>query len=142
VRRTASAFLGIAITAGLITGCDFLDTVPEPDSIGVVTKLPGDTSKATSVKQAGDFKSWLDKHGSESQKSAAVRVQRIIGEWDGNTGNAYISTDINGGPTPVEDPMATATVIAEAFDAYADSKQGYVSVYDVFGNVLISNARF
>ncbi|MGW0821562.1 hypothetical protein [Streptomyces sp. NPDC002845] len=80
MRKTTSALLGTAITAGLITGCSFQKTVAEPDSVGIATKLPEDTDNAKSVKQAGKFKSWLDRHGSEGQKDAAERVQRIIGE--------------------------------------------------------------
>lgn len=142
MRKTTSALLGAAIIASLGTGCSFQDTVAEPDSAGVATKLPEDTDKAKSVKQAEEFKAWLDKHGSGSQKDAGGRVQKIIGEWDDKTGTAFISTDINGGTTPVKDGMATAEAIAIAFNAYAETEQGRVSIYDVFGNALITNAKF
>ncbi|MDX3387832.1 hypothetical protein PV682_41280 [Streptomyces niveiscabiei] len=132
--------LGVAIVAG--TAACSTDSTAEPDKIGVVEKLPADTDEAQSKKNAQEFRSWITEHGTAQQKDAAGRVQRIIGEWNEKTGNAYISTDINGGKTQVEDPQAAATAIAKAFGDWKDSDQGYASVYDVFGNAMITNYKF
>lgn len=132
--------LGAVLMAG--TAACSTDSAAEPDKIGVVEKLPADTDEAQSKKNAQEFRSWIDEHGTAQQKDAAGRVQRIIGEWNEKTGNAYISTDINGGKTQVEDPQAAATAIVKAFAGWKDSDQGYASVYDVFGNAMVTNYKF
>ncbi|WP_370259806.1 hypothetical protein [Streptomyces sp. V4I8] len=121
--------------------CSAEDTA-KPDKIGVVESLPPDTDKAQSKKNAQEFRSWVEQHGTTQEKDAVLRVDRIIGEWNEHTGNAYISTDINGGKTQVKDPQAAAEVIAKAFGGWKDSEQGYASVYDVFGNAVITNYKF
>ncbi|WP_330457983.1 hypothetical protein OIB37_14400 [Streptomyces sp. NBC_00820] len=132
--------LGAVLAAGT-TACSVKDTA-KPDKIGVVEKLPVDTDKAQSKKNAREFRSWVEKNGTAQQKAAAARVDRIIGEWNEQTGNAYISTDINGGKTQVTDPQAAAGAIVKAFASWKDSKQGYASVYDVFGNAMVTNYQF
>ncbi|WP_371666050.1 hypothetical protein OG306_34440 [Streptomyces sp. NBC_01241] len=128
--------LGIAVTAALLTGCSLHDDSAGPlPPTNIATKLPRDTNQAKSSKRAREFRSWVDKHGTNDQQKAATRVQKIIGDWDAKSGNAFISTDINGGPTPVEDPMSTAETIVETFSAI-HSQQMRVVVYDVFGEVL------
>jgi hypothetical protein len=130
-----------AVLAGTVVGCSTKEAA-KPDAVGVVDKLPDDTDKAQSKKNAAEFRSWVKTHGTAEQKAAAPRVDRILGEWNDETGNAYIATDINGGKTPVADPQAAATAIAQAFASWKDSKQGYESVYDVFGNALLTNQKF
>ncbi|MFS4092866.1 hypothetical protein [Streptomyces sp. AF1A] len=132
--------LGAVLIAGT-AGCS-TEEAAKPDKVGVVEKLPTDTDKARSKQNAAEFRSWVEKHGTAEQKTAAPRVDRIIGEWNDQTGNAYISTDINGDKTPVKDAQATATAIAKAFASWKDSKEGYASVYDVFGNAVLTNYKF
>ncbi|MDO0929700.1 hypothetical protein QQY24_31740 [Streptomyces sp. TG1A-8] len=132
--------LGIAATAALLTGCNLQDDSVEPGPTGVATKLPQDSDRAKSSKQAQEFRSWVDKHGNASQQKAASRVQRIIGDSDDKSGTVFISTDINGGPNPVTDPTSTAEAIVKTFTAYTKPQRTRVSVYDVFGQVLADNA--
>ncbi|QEU97550.1 hypothetical protein CP970_25000 [Streptomyces kanamyceticus] len=139
--RSAAVALGACVAIGLTGGCEWTDTTAQGTATEQET-LPPDTDKARSKEQADDFRAWVDAHGTKEQKKAASRVRRVIGEWDDKTGNAYVSTDINGGTTPVKDPMATARALAAAFDDWKDSKEGYVSVYDVFGNALVTNETF
>ncbi|WP_156724689.1 hypothetical protein [Streptomyces apocyni] len=141
--RVSVPVLGAVVLAiGLTAGCALIETVPEGESADRST-LPSDPDKSRSKKQAADFRTWVSTHGTDEQKEAATRVQRVIGEWDAKTGNAYVSTDINGGPTPVEDGMAAAAAVASAFDDWKDPEQGgSVSVYDVFGNALVVNHKF
>ncbi|MFE1444422.1 hypothetical protein [Streptomyces sp. NPDC058739] len=142
MRKTATALLGIAVAAGLLTGCTSSDDHRNAaSSSSVATKLPDDPDRTKSRKQAEEFRSWVRKHGTGAQQNAVTRVQKIIGEWDAETATAFISTDINGGPTPVADPMATADAIAEAFTTYTRSQKSRVSVYDVFGNLLAGERR-
>nr|WP_223189574.1 hypothetical protein [Streptomyces sp. TRM68416] len=119
-----------------------IESAAKADQIGVAEKLPADPDQGKSEENAREFRSWVDAHGTAQQKDAVGRVQRIIGEWDEKTGNAYISTDINGGKTQVKDPQAAATAIVEAFGDWKDSEQGYASLYDVFGNAMITNYKF
>ncbi|MFJ8538852.1 hypothetical protein [Streptomyces sp. NPDC093591] len=140
LHTTAVLTLGAALIAGT-AACRAEDTA-KPDQVGVVEQLPTDTDKTQSKKKAQEFRSWVEKHGSAQQKDAAGRVSRIIGEWNEQTGDAYISTDINGGKTQVENPQSAATAIVEAFADWKDSDEGYASVYDVFGNAMITNYRF
>ncbi|TGN77560.1 hypothetical protein E5082_26240 [Streptomyces griseoluteus] len=140
VRITAVLALGAVIAAG--TAACSTEKTAEPDAIGVVEKLPDDTDKAQSKKNAQEFRSWVEEHGTAQQKSAAGRVDRILGEWNDKTGNAYIATDINGGKKPAADPQGAATAIAKAFASWKDSDQGYASVYDVYGNAMLTNYKF
>ncbi|MFH9426065.1 hypothetical protein [Streptomyces sp. NPDC017529] len=133
--------LGACLAIGLTSGCEWTDTTAHGTPVAQET-LPADNDKAQSKKHARDFRAWIGSHGTPDQKEAASRVQSIIGEWDDKTGNAYISTDINGGTKPVKDAMATARSLATAFDDWKDAKEGYVSVYDVFGNALVTNSSF
>ncbi|QKW49992.1 hypothetical protein [Streptomyces buecherae] len=139
-RSTASA-LGVLIAVGLTAGCEWTETTPESSS-RIQEVLPADPDEARSEEHARDFRAWVDDNGTPRQREAVTRVLSIIGEWDEETGNAYVSTDINGGLTPVEDSMASATALAEAFDRWQNSEQGFVSVYDVAGNALIANYEF
>ncbi|WP_240926254.1 hypothetical protein [Streptomyces sp. JB150] len=138
--RCALALSAAVLLAG--TAACSTEQTATPDKIGVVEKLPEDTNEAQWKKNAREFRSWVAKHGDERQKRAAGRVDRILGEWNEHNGNAYISTDINGGKTPVKDPRAAAAAIADAFAAWKDSEQGYASVYDVYGNAVLTNQRF
>jgi hypothetical protein len=140
MRAVNTPLLGIAATAALLTGCSLHGDSVGPDPTGVATELPEDTNQAKSSQQAQEFRSWVDKHGTASQQKAAARVQKIIGEWDAKSGTAFISTDINGGPTQVKDPMSTAEAIVKTFTAYIQSQEIRVSLYDVFGQVLTGNA--
>ncbi|MFI9343280.1 hypothetical protein ACIG0D_18720 [Streptomyces sp. NPDC052773] len=144
MKRTPHTAAALALGAVLLAGTAACSTekAAEPDKIGVVEKLPEDTNEAQSKKNAQEFRSWVAEHGTAQQKQAAGRVDRILGEWNEHTGNAYISTDINGGKTPVKDPRAAAAAIADAFAEWKDSEQGYASVYDVFGNAVLTNQRF
>lgn len=139
MRAAITVLLGIATTAGLLTGCSFQDNSAEPNPTGVATKMPEDTDRAASVEQAKEFRAWVGTHGTGSQQEAAERVQRIIGDWDSKAAAAFISTDINGGPTPVDDPIATAQTIVKTFTSYTRSATNKVSVYDVYGNILTGN---
>ncbi|MFE5815828.1 hypothetical protein [Streptomyces sp. NPDC056479] len=144
MKRTPHTAAILALGAVLIAGTAACSTesAAKPDKIGVAETLPTDPDEGQSKKNAREFRSWVDEHGTAQQKEAAGRVQRIIGEWNEKTGNAYISTDINGGKTQVKDPQATATAIVKAFADWKDSDQGYASIYDVFGNAVITNYKF
>ncbi|MBB5934203.1 hypothetical protein [Streptomyces zagrosensis] len=137
----AKPALATLLAIGLATGCSWVETTPESNS-DFQERLPADPDKARSKKNALDFRAWVSAHGTPPQREAATHVQRIIGEWDAQTGRAYISTDINGGIKPVEDSMAAAMALAAAFDHWKTSKQSSVSVYDVMGNALIANYEF
>ncbi|MGW2226892.1 hypothetical protein [Streptomyces formicae] len=139
--RSAALVLGACLAVGLTSGCEWTDTTAQ-GTPSEQEKLPTDADEKQSKKHADDFRAWVDAHGTQEQKKAASRVRRVIGEWDDKTGNAYISTDINGGTKPVKDPMATARALATAFDDWKDAKEGYVSVYDVYGNALVMNEAF
>ncbi|MCX2968045.1 MULTISPECIES: hypothetical protein [Streptomyces] len=144
MKRTSRVLAALSLGAALAAGgaaCSAADTA-EADKLGIVQKLPEDTDAAQSKRNAEEFRSWVEQNGTGGQKEATARVDRVIGEWNEKTGNAYVSTDINGGETPVHDPEATATAVAEAFAAWQDSEQGFVSVYDVFGNAMITNHRY
>ncbi|MEV7090662.1 hypothetical protein AB0O07_33165 [Streptomyces sp. NPDC093085] len=139
--RTAAVLaLGAVLIAG-ISACS-IETSAKADKIGVVEKLPEDLDQAKSKENAQEFRSWVDAHGSAQEKDAVGRVQRIIGEWNKRTGNAYISTDISAGKTQEKDPQAAASAIAKAFGDWQNSDQGYASVYDVSGNAMITNYKF
>ncbi|GAA2639596.1 hypothetical protein [Streptomyces vastus] len=139
--HTAAVLALCAALFGGATACTAEDTA-KADKVGVAETLPTDTDKKQSKKQAEDFRSWVKEHGTTQQKAAVLRVDRIIGEWNEHTGNAYISTDINGGKTEVKDPQAAVDAIVKAFSGWKDSDQGYVSVYDVFGNAMVTNQQF
>ncbi|MFT2017032.1 hypothetical protein ACMA1D_14460 [Streptomyces sp. 796.1] len=139
--RSAALALAVLLAVGLVAGCEWTGTTPESSS-RIQEVLPADPDEARSKKNAEDFRAWVDDHGTPRQREAVTRVLNIIGEWDEETGNAYVSTDINGGMSPVEDSMASATALAEAFDRWQNSEQGFVSVYDVAGNALIANYEF
>jgi hypothetical protein len=144
VKRTPHTAAVLTLGAVLIAGtaaCS-TDSAAKPDKIGVVEKLPADPNEAKSKKNAQEFRSWVTAHGTAQEKEAVGRVQRIIGEWNEKTGNVYLSTDIEGGKTQVEDPQAAAAAIVKAFGDWKDSDQGYASVYDVFGNAMITNHKF
>ena len=137
-----AALIGLcAVLFAGATACS-TETTAQPDKMGTVETLPPDPDKARSKKQAVEFRAWVKEHGTEEQQAAVVRVQRIIGEWDEHTGTAYISTDINGGRTPVRDPQPAAAAIVKAFDGWKDSDQGHAAVFDVFGNVLVGHQKF
>lgn len=123
------------------TACTAEDT-GRSDENTVMETLPEDTDTARSKKNAQEFRDWVADHGNAREKSAVRRVVRVLGEWDERTGNAYISTDINGGKTEVRDPQAAAKAIVEAFADWKDSEEGHASVYDVFGNAVITNHEF
>ncbi|GLW49765.1 hypothetical protein Stsp02_54260 [Streptomyces sp. NBRC 14336] len=143
MKRTPHTAAFLALGAVLLFGtAACTDSAPEADAVGVVEKLPEDTDSAQSEKNAAEFRAWAEKNGNAEEKDAVGRVQRILGEWDSKTGNAYVSTDINGGKSEVKDPQGAANTIAEAFAEWKDSDQGYVSVYDVFGNAMITNHKF
>ncbi|MEV4340122.1 hypothetical protein [Streptomyces sp. NPDC049590] len=144
MKRTPHTTAVLALSAVLIAGASACSTESsaKPDKIGVVEKLPSDPDEAKSKENAQEFRSWVNAHGTDQEKGAVGRVQRIIGEWSEKSGNAYISTDINGGKTQVEDPQAAATAVVKAFAEWKDSDQGYASVYDVFGNAMITNYKF
>ncbi|MER5490091.1 hypothetical protein [Streptomyces sp. NPDC002490] len=131
----AAALLSFTVACGK-------DSVAEPDQVRIVAKLPEDVDEIRSKKNADAFRSWADRNGTASQKAAANRVGRILGEWDANTGNAYISTDIDGQKTLEADLRAMANDLVEAFDDWSDSELGYVSVYDRNGDALKTNHRF
>ncbi|MFJ6927312.1 hypothetical protein ACIQUP_08475 [Streptomyces nigra] len=99
-------------------------------------------SRTQSRKNAEELRDWVRRHGDARQKEAVGRVRRIIRAGDGESGDAYVSTDINGGTTPVRDPLATAGAVAEAFAAWKGAEQGRVAVYDVFGNPMITARAF
>ncbi|WP_043264123.1 hypothetical protein [Streptomyces sp. CT34] len=139
--RSAVLALGACLAIGLTSGCEWTDTTAQ-GTPAEQSSLPPDGDQARSKKNADDFRAWVNSHGTAQQKEAVSHVARIIGDWDDKTGNAYVSTDINGGTKPVQDGMATARSVAAAFDNWQDSQRGYVSVYDVFGNSLIVNHTF
>ncbi|MFD4759602.1 hypothetical protein ACFWOJ_12100 [Streptomyces sp. NPDC058439] len=130
----------LAVTAVLLAGCNLHDDSAGPvPPANIATKLPEGANQAKSSKQAREFRSRVNKNGTESQQKAAARIQKITGDWDIASGNSSISTDMNGGPTPVEDPMSTAETIVETFSAVY-SQQIRVVVYDVFDEELIGHA--
>ncbi|MFJ3229585.1 hypothetical protein [Streptomyces sp. NPDC086787] len=135
----AALALGTLLAAGT-AACT--ESTAKADGTGVTEKLPADTDKARSKQNAQEFRSWVKEHGTPQQKDAAALVERIIGEWDTKTGNAYISTDINGGESSMADPQSTAAAIAKAFDSWKDSKEGHASVYDVYGNAVVTDYEF
>ncbi|MFH8989326.1 hypothetical protein [Streptomyces sp. NPDC017940] len=135
--RPVTAALGAFLAVGLAVGCSWTESEPDATSV-VPSALPDDTDKSQSKRNAERFRSWVDAHGTKSQRAAAARVERVIREGDGGSGKTYIATDINGGPTPVEDGMATADDLAAAFGKWKASEEGVVSVYDVNGNVLVA----
>ncbi|MFF8938461.1 hypothetical protein ACF08O_27845 [Streptomyces paradoxus] len=144
MKRTPHAAAVLTLGAVLIAGTAACSTesAAKPDKIGVVEKLPSDPNEAKSKENAQEFRSWVEAHGTAQEKEAVGRVQRVIGEWNEKTGNVYLSTDIEGGKTQVKDPQAAATAIVKAFGDWKDSDQGYASVYDVFGNAMITNYKF
>ncbi|MEW2130208.1 hypothetical protein [Streptomyces sp. NPDC005435] len=142
-RSRAVAALALAAFLAGGTGCSVLEDTAHPDgTTRAAEKLPADQDRARSKANAREFRAWAAAHGTGAQKSAAARVDRVIGTWDAQAGNAYVSTDIGGGRTPVADPQGTADAIAEAFASWKDSAAGLVSVYDVYGNAVVTNHRF
>ncbi|MEU9402212.1 hypothetical protein [Streptomyces sp. NPDC048242] len=140
-RTVAVVALGAFLAGG--TGCSVLEDTARPDgTTRAAEKLPADRDRARSKANAREFRAWTAAHGTEAQKAAAARVDRVIGTWDAHTGNAYVSTDIGGGRTPVADPQGAADAIAEAFSSWKDSAAGFVSVYDVYGHAVVTNHRF
>ncbi|MFE7892674.1 hypothetical protein [Streptomyces sp. NPDC057412] len=136
--RTAAALLvlGAVLLSGT-TACTSGDASPSGEAQGV---LPADPDQARSRKNADELRAWVARHGDARQREAVGRVQRIIRA--GGKGDAYVSTDINGGRTPVRDPLEAADAVAEAFAAWKDADRGRVSVYDVFGNAMIADREF
>ncbi|WP_225994433.1 hypothetical protein [Streptomyces sp. SS1-1] len=140
--RTAAALLvlGAVLLSGT-TACTSGDAAPPGEAQGV---LPDDPDQARSRHNAQELRAWVARHGDARQREAIGRVQRIIRV--GEKGDAYVSTDINGGRTPVRDPLRdpleAADAVAEAFAAWKDADRGRVSVYDVFGNAMIADREF
>ncbi|MFD5557578.1 hypothetical protein ACFWIA_27525 [Streptomyces sp. NPDC127068] len=142
--RLASGALTALLVTGLTTGCNPLESKPKgekaPDAPTLTEpKLPEDTDAAGSKKAAAEFRTWIKANGDDQQKAAASRVQRVLGDWQGELAEAYISTDINGGKTEVADPLGAAKALAGAFDRWknaANGVEGAVSVHDVNGNAL------
>ncbi|MFE2811244.1 hypothetical protein ACFXGG_12405 [Streptomyces nigra] len=135
-RTAALLVLGVALLAGG-TAC-----TAEDDARPAGERMPADPDQAKSRKTAEELRDWVRRHGDARQKEAVGRVRRIIRAGDGESGDAHVSTDINGGPTPVRDPLATAGAVAEAFAAWKGAEQGRVAVYDVFGNPMITARAF
>ncbi|MGV9339704.1 hypothetical protein [Streptomyces sp. NPDC003688] len=141
--RAVAALALAAFLAGGGTGCSVLEDTARPDgTTRAAAELPADRDRARSTENARAFRAWTETHGTEAQKAAAARVDRVIGTWDAHAGNAYVSTDIGGGRTPVADPQGAADAIAEAFSSWKDSAAGFVSVYDVYGHAVVTNHRF
>ncbi|MDI9832212.1 hypothetical protein [Streptomyces sp. KAU_LT] len=136
--RTAAALLvlGAVLLSGT-TACTSGDAAPRGEAQGV---LPDDPDQVRSRHNAQELRAWVARHGDARQREAVGRVQRIIRA--GEKGDAYVSTDINGGRTPVRDPLEAADAVAEAFAAWKDADRGRVSVYDVFGNAMIADREF
>ncbi|MFJ6543596.1 hypothetical protein ACIQMP_23515 [Streptomyces sp. NPDC091385] len=145
-RPRSRALAALALTAFLVgggTGCSALEDTARPDgTTRAAERLPADQDRTRSKANAREFRTWTAAHGTDAQKSAAARVDRIVGTWDAHAGNAYVATDIGGGRTPVADPQGAADAIAEAFASWKDSTAGFVSVYDVYGNAVVTNHRF
>ncbi|MFI8297146.1 hypothetical protein ACIGCZ_14500 [Streptomyces nigra] len=136
LRTAALLMLGAALLAGA-GAC-----TAEDDARPAGERMPADPDQAQSRKNAEELRDWVRRHGDARQKEAVGRVRRIIRAGDGESGDAYVSTDINGGTTPVRDPLATAGAVAEAFAAWKGAEQGRVAVYDVFGNPMITARAF
>lgn len=144
VKRTSHIAAAVVLGAVLVGGtaaCSSGDSA-RPDGVGVMEKLPTDTDAARSKKTAGEFRNWVREHGTAQQKATAPLVRRILGEWNERKGDAYISTDIGGGTSSTPDPRAAAAAIVKAFAGWKHSGQGHASVYDVYGNAVITDYRF
>ncbi|KUM74584.1 hypothetical protein [Streptomyces curacoi] len=138
--RAAALVLG-AVMLAATAACTTEDSA-KPDRNAVLETLPADPDEARSKKTAQEFRDWVAEHGDAQEKSAVRRVVRVLGEGDEPTGDAYVSTDINGGKTQVKDPLAAAQAVARAFADWKAAEQGRVSVYDVFGNAVVTGHEF
>ncbi|MEV3872431.1 hypothetical protein [Streptomyces sp. NPDC049906] len=143
--RSASVALTALLVAGLTLGCEpsagESDATPEPQVTGLAEpKLPEDVDEARSTRAAKEFRSWVAAEGTARQQEAAARVDRVLGDWEGESAEAYLSTDLGGGDGSVRDPMGAAKALVAAFDGWKDAPngmEGTVSVHDVNGTALV-----
>ncbi|SFX89158.1 hypothetical protein [Streptomyces atratus] len=123
------------LIVGFLAGCSsFMENEPKSVDVVTVDTVPPDDDAADSRRDAADFRK-------ASADQAAVNdllpaVDKIIGDWDGDEGRAFISTKL---------PAALSTevngeLLAGAFAAWQKSESGSspVAVYGGDGKLLFT----
>ncbi|MCD0482518.1 hypothetical protein LO771_08915 [Streptacidiphilus sp. ASG 303] len=134
-RPLAAAALAAAAVLGA-SSCS-TETVAVPSEVHTVSAFPSGVPTVPAEDRRA-FLARTDREGTAEQREAVRHVTALSGQWDGSTGNAYVSTDLASGES------REAQRIAGAFAAWAHTggQVGQVSVFDRDGRILGGVGRF
>ncbi|MFC8867636.1 hypothetical protein ACFUAC_08280 [Streptomyces sp. NPDC057148] len=102
---------------------------------------PAEDKAAEKASQADQFKAFVNKNGTPSEKEAVAHVTKVQGAEEQNDilDAADVYTDFTGGI--MGEGMGPAKLIASAFADWKQSENGLVTVYDADGE-LLGNGNF
>ncbi|MFC7818775.1 MULTISPECIES: hypothetical protein [unclassified Streptomyces] len=102
---------------------------------------PAEDKATEKASQADQFKAFVNKNGTPSEKEAVAHVTKVQGAEEQNDilDAADVYTDFTGGI--MGEGMGPAKLIASAFADWKQSENGLVTVYDADGE-LLGNGNF
>ncbi|MEU3659472.1 hypothetical protein AB0E77_06850 [Streptomyces sp. NPDC032940] len=102
---------------------------------------PAEDKAVEKASQADQFKAFVQKNGTATEKQAVAHVTKIQGADEQNDilDTADVYTDFTGGI--MGEGTGPAKLIASAFADWKDSENGLVTVYDAEGEIL-GNGEF
>ncbi|OKI84661.1 hypothetical protein [Streptomyces sp. CB02414] len=108
---------------------------------GASDAKPAEDKAAEKASQADQFKAFVNKNGTPSEKEAVAHVTKVQGAEEQNDilDAADVYTDFTGGI--MGEGMGPAKLIASAFADWKQSENGLVTVYDADGE-LLGNGNF
>ncbi|MEU3900251.1 hypothetical protein [Streptomyces sp. NPDC045251] len=108
---------------------------------GASDAKPAEDKAAEKTSQADQFKAFVKKNGTPSEKEAVAHVTKVQGAEEQNDilDAADVYTDFTGGL--MGEGMGPAKLIASAFADWKQSENGLVTVYDADGE-LLGNGNF
>ncbi|MFJ8542864.1 hypothetical protein ACIRFH_12775 [Streptomyces sp. NPDC093586] len=104
-------------------------------------KKPAEDKAVEKASQADQFKAFVQKNGTATEKKAVSHVTKVQGADEQNDilDTADVYTDFTGGI--MGEGEGAAKLIASAFADWKDSENGLVTVYDAEGE-LLGNGEF
>ncbi|MFH8239277.1 hypothetical protein ACSLFT_31530 [Streptomyces sp. G6] len=108
---------------------------------GASDAKPAEDKATEKASQADQFKAFVNKNGTPSEKEAVAHVTKVQGAEEQNDilDAADVYTDFTGGI--MGEGMGPAKLIASAFADWKQSENGLVTVYDADGE-LLGNGNF
>ncbi|WP_077798488.1 hypothetical protein [Streptomyces sp. JHA26] len=102
---------------------------------------PAEDKAAEKGSQADQFKAFVNKNGTPTEKEAVAHITKVQGADEQNDilDTADVYTDFTGGI--MGEGTGPAKLIASAFADWKDSENGLVTVYDAEGEIL-GNGEF